>query len=81
MSVKEKPRKKTKKLQKEKIDKKKKIEEELIELKEEVETMVKADGVETIEEIKPAQDSVAKQIPKAVVEEISSELEKIYSLY
>ena len=81
MSVKEKPRRKIKKHQKEKIDKKKKIEEELIELKEEVETMVKADGVETIEEIKTAQDSVAKEISKAAVEEISSELEKIYSLY
>jgi len=81
LSVKEKPRRKIKKHQKEKIDKKKKIEEELIELKEEVETMVKADGVETIEEIKTAQDSVAKEISKAAVEEISSELEKIYSLY
>ncbi|MFX0097541.1 MAG: hypothetical protein ACFE7E_07260 [Candidatus Hodarchaeota archaeon] len=81
MSVKEKPRKKIKKPPKEKIDKEKKIKEELKELREEVETMVKADGVETIEETKTVQDSLEKQIPKAVAEEISLELEKIYNLY
>lgn len=81
MSVKEKPRKKIKKPPKEKTDEEKRIKEELKELKEEVETMVKADGVETLEETKTVQDSVEKQVPEAVVERISPELEKIYSLY
>lgn len=81
LSVKEKPRKKTRKSQKEKVDKKEKIKEELRELKEEVETMVKSEEIETVEEVKEIQKPATKQIPKAFVEEISSELEKIFNLY
>ncbi|MFX1485557.1 MAG: hypothetical protein ACFFBS_00340 [Promethearchaeota archaeon] len=81
MSVREKPRKKAGKSQKEETDKKERIKEELEELKEEVETMVEAEEAETIEEVEKIQEPSARQLPKAVAEEISSELEKICNLY